>query len=54
LAAAGRNREAAAMFEEAQETIRTKAARIEDPEVRRRFLEDVQPNPAILELELTT
>ncbi|MCK5410446.1 MAG: AAA family ATPase [Gemmatimonadetes bacterium] len=54
LAAAGRNREAAAMFEEAQETIRTKADRIEDPEVRRRFLEDVHPNQAILELELTT
>jgi len=42
------------MFDEAQETIRTKADRIEDPEVRRRFLEDVHPNPAILELELTT
>jgi adenylate cyclase len=54
LAAAGRNREAAAMFEEAQETIRTKADRIEDPEVRHHFLEDVHPNAAILELELTT
>jgi tetratricopeptide (TPR) repeat protein len=54
LAAAGRNPEAAAMFEEAQETIRTKAARIEDPEVRRHFLEDVHPNSAILKLELTT
>ena len=54
LVAAGRNREAAVMFEEAQETIRAKAERIEDPEVRQRFLEDVHPNPAILELELTT
>ena len=54
LAAAGRDREASVMFEEAQETIRTKADRIEDPEVRQRFLEDVHPNPAILELELTT
>ncbi len=54
LAAAGRDREAAAIYEEAKETIWMKADRIQDPEVRRRFLEDVHPNPAILELEATT
>lgn len=54
LAAAGRGREAAAMFEEAKETIRIKADRIQDPEVRRRFLADVHPNPAILQLEAAT
>lgn len=52
LEAAGRHDAAGEIFREAQETIRTKAARIEDPEVRRRFLEEVHPNREILEIEV--
>ncbi len=52
LAAAERSLEAEAIYREAQETIRTKADRITDAGTRRRFLQDVHPNRAILELEV--
>lgn len=48
LEAAGRADEAAGLVDEARALLREKAARIGDPEERRRFLEDVRPNPEIL------
>jgi class 3 adenylate cyclase/tetratricopeptide (TPR) repeat protein len=48
LEAAGRPDEAADLLDEARDLLHEKAARIEDPEGRRRFLEDVRPNPEIL------
>jgi class 3 adenylate cyclase/tetratricopeptide (TPR) repeat protein len=48
LEAVGRAVEAAELLAEARELLHEKAARIGDPEERRRFLEDVHPNPEIL------
>ncbi len=48
LDAVGRPEEASSLLEEARDLLHEKAARIADPEERRRFLEDVRPNPEIL------
>jgi len=48
LESAGRADEASSLLEEARDLLHEKAARIADPEDRRRFLEDVHPNPEIL------
>lgn len=49
LEALGRSDEASDLLEQARATVRGKAEKIEDPELRQRFLQEIPLNRAIME-----